>query len=577
MTNEPVIPPSSDPLERLIKPAHDRVDPNQWAPPRHGICPQFRLGKRWFNILWLLPVGFLLIVLGIAIARELRELPAVQEFIARYPGHLSTPVHYQGFPLWLRFQHAFNLLLMVFIIRSGLQILADHPRLYIDNNCTPGREWFRFQRAVPSAVLWTAKDDAVTIPGWIGLPGIRHSIGLARWWHFSCDLLWMANGIIFYALLFSTHQWERIVPTSLDVVPNAVSTALQYLSLQMPAEQGWVRYNCLQQLAYFITVFIAAPAAIFTGLLQSPAISNRLGWLGRTFNRQVARSLHFLILLWFLQFIVVHVTMVLITGARRNLNHITLGTDGTSPAGALLAALGLVVLAVLWFWASPFTMRNARLVQKTGRLIVGGFMDLMERWDPGVQYEEKDIATHLWPNGLVPESDVYKNLCANNFQDYRLRIGGLVKNPLELSYAELKALPKQEQITNHFCIQGWSGVAKWAGAPMREILDRVQPQEEAKYAVFYSFGEGGEGGMYYDVHKIENMRHKLTILAYEMNGQPLPILHGAPLRLRCENELGFKQVKWIQAIEFVADYSQIGSGQGGYNEDHEFYGYRVPI
>ena len=112
---------------------------------------------------------------------------------------------------------------------------------------------------------------------------------------------------------------------------------------------------------------------------------------------------------------------------------------------------------------------------------------------------------------------------------------------------------------------------------MRRILEIVKPTAAAKYAVFYSFGEGGEGGIYYDAHPVENMKHELTILAYEMNGKPLPTLYGAPLRLRCENELGFKQVKWIRAIEFVDDFSRIGSGQGGYNEDHEFYGYRMPI
>jgi sulfoxide reductase catalytic subunit YedY len=79
------------------------------------------------------------------------------------------------------------------------------------------------------------------------------------------------------------------------------------------------------------------------------------------------------------------------------------------------------------------------------------------------------------------------------------------------------------------------------------------------------------------VHKISNMRHELTILAYEMNGAPVSVLHGAPLRLRCENELGFKMVKWIAAIEFVHDFADLGAGQGGYNEDHEFYGYRMPI
>jgi DMSO/TMAO reductase YedYZ molybdopterin-dependent catalytic subunit len=174
-------------------------------------------------------------------------------------------------------------------------------------------------------------------------------------------------------------------------------------------------------------------------------------------------------------------------------------------------------------------------------------------------------------------SEEFKALEEDGFASYRLRVDGLVENPREFSYAELKALPKQEQITEHFCIQGWSGVAKWGGVQMRQILDIVKPTAEARYAVFYSFADGADGGIYYDVHNMRNMRHELTILAYEMNGSALPLLHGAPLRLRCENELGFKMVKWIQAIEFVRDYAQLGSGQGGYNEDHEFYGNRMSI
>ena len=138
-------------------------------------------------------------------------------------------------------------------------------------------------------------------------------------------------------------------------------------------------------------------------------------------------------------------------------------------------------------------------------------------------------------------------------------------------------MPKQEQITAHYCIQGWSGVAKWAGVPMRHLLELVKPDKKARHVVFYSFGEGGHGGAYFDAHEIENMKHELTILAYEMNGQPLSTLYGAPLRLRCENELGFKMVKWISAIEFIEDIKSLGDGEGGYNEDHEFYGYRMPI
>ena len=577
---------SRDPLEAQIARAHDEVVLEEWAPARYGIAPRIRIGKRWFSVLWLLPIGFVGLVLAAAVAHELRWLPAVQEFIARYPGE-GTGGEYEGFPGWLRLNHVFNLFMMLFIIRSGIQILADHPRLYWNRDCTPGTEWFRFQHAVPkgatlgegtrSFVLWTAKDDAVTIPSWLGIPGIRHSIGLARWWHFSCDLLWLINGIVFYVLLFTTHQWQRLVPRSWDVFPNALSMALQYLALTPPPTEAWVRYNALQQLAYFTTVFIAAPGAAFFGLMQAPAIANRF-FIGKLVNRQVARSIHFFIMLYFVGFIGVHVSLVFITGMRKNLNHITLGTDTSGWGGTIIAFIAIAILATIWIRVSPFTLKHARLVQGTGKFLVGWAKGLMEYWDPDTKrYTEKDISPYLWPNGLLPTSGEYKELANGGYQAYKLRVDGLVEKPQEFSLAQLKAMPKQEQITAHYCIQGWSGVAKWAGVPMRHIMELVKPTAAARYAVFYSFGEGGDGGMYYDAHKMQNMKHELTILAYEMNGQQLSTVHGAPLRLRCENQLGFKQVKWIRTIEFVDDFSRIGSGEGGYNEDHEFYGYRMPI
>lgn len=189
-----------------------------------------------------------------------------------------------------------QLVFMTFIIRSGVQILADHPRLYWKRDCTPGTEWFRFQKAVPTDRIWTSKDDSVTLPDWLGIPGIRHSIGLARWWHFSVNMLWTLNGIAVYVLLFSTDQWHRIVPTTWEVFPNAASTALQYLSLDFPVDHSWTHYNSLQQVFYFTTVFVVAPISIVTGFMQSPALSNHLGWFGRMLNRQRARSIHFLAL-----------------------------------------------------------------------------------------------------------------------------------------------------------------------------------------------------------------------------------------------------------------------------------------
>ncbi|MFM0327178.1 molybdopterin-dependent oxidoreductase [Caballeronia glebae] len=570
--------PPHDPIEASLSPADDRVRLNHWLPPQAGVVPRIRIGQRWVNVLWALPIAFALLVVGVAIAQALRQVPAVQEFLVRYPGIPPSAVAVlTGFPPWLRLQHFLNLFFMAFIIRAGLQILADHPRLYWKRDCTPGTEWFRFQKAVPAGRVWTAKDDSVTLPSWLGIPGIRHSIGLARWCHFSITLLWMINGIVFYALLFTTGQWLRLVPTTWEVIPNAASTALQYLSLTFPADHSWLRYNSLQQITYFITVFVAAPTSILTGFMQSPAISNRLGWLGRALNRQRARSIHFIALCWFLFYILAHVTLVFITGARVNLNMMFAGVNGDTWSGALVFVPAMVFVAVTWWLASPFTLRHARRVQQIGAFLARPFNSVTQWWDPTSQLTEKDISPYFWPNGTMPASAEFDQLVKDGFAHYRLRIDGLVDNPVELTYAELKAMPKQEQITTHFCIQGWSGVARWGGVPMRDLLGLVKPAADARYAVFYSLADGGDGGRYYDVHSIANMRHELTILAYEMNGAPLSVLHGAPLRLRCENELGFKMVKWIAAIEFVHDFADLGAGEGGYNEDHEFYGYRVPI
>jgi len=277
-----------DPLAMSLSAADDQVPPDESLPPI-GVAPRIRIGQRWVNLLWALPLIFVLLVIGVAVAQALRELPAVQSFIARYPGIPPSAVAVTaGFPAWLRLLHFLNLFFMAFIIRAGIQILASHPRLYWKRDCTPETDWFRFQKAVPADRIWTAKDDAVALPGWLGIPGMRDSIGLARWWHFSIILLWMINGVVFYVLLFTTGQWLRLVPTTWEVIPNAASTALQYLSLTFPVDDSWMRYNSLQQISYFITVFIAAPTSILSGLMQSPAISNRLGCIDRAFNRQRA-------------------------------------------------------------------------------------------------------------------------------------------------------------------------------------------------------------------------------------------------------------------------------------------------
>ncbi|MCA4727504.1 molybdopterin-dependent oxidoreductase, partial [Mycolicibacterium fortuitum] len=296
-------------------------------------------------------------------------------------------------------------------------------------------------------------------------------------------------------------------------------------------------------------------------------------------NRQVARTVHFGVWLWMVGFIVAHVTMVLSTGALANLNHITFGRDTRSYWALAIFGVAAALVIGLWLAASPLTLRYPRVVQTVGRFVVGWAKAWMERAHPRASYRDKDISPYLWANGRSPASEEYRRLRDGGWGRYTLRVEGLVANPVALSYRELMALPKCEQITQHYCIQGWSGVAKWGGVRMADILALVQPLPEARWVVFYSFADGAEPGhgRYYDCHRVEHMREPMALLAYEMNGEPLTETHGAPLRLRNELELGFKQVKWIEAVEFVADFRGIGWGRGGYNEDHEYFGYRMPI
>ncbi len=585
------MPGASDPLQTSLAGRRDGpISLDDWAggiPQTRAQLPSVRIGRRWFSSLWLVPLGIVGLVLSIAVAREITRYGWYHDFIAAYPGTSTRYVQpvKSGFPWWLRWQHFLNLLFMMFIIRAGVQILADHPRLYLNAGCKPDTEWMRLRGPVPAdrrdttdpQGTWTAKLDSVALPTQLGIPGIRHSIGLARWWHFSFDLLWLINGVVFFVLLFSTDQWKRLVPTSWEVFPNAVSTALQYLSLQLPQNAGFSAYNALQLLAYFITVFLAAPLALVTGLLQAPAVAGRFGTGAGLLNRQVARTIHFGVLVWMLTFIVIHTLMVFVTGFVGNVNHMTLGTDTHSYLGVALYLAWMAVVVAFWLVASPFTLKHPRTVQKLGKAMVGWLKGLLESWEPRATYSASDISPYFWINGHVPESQVYERLKAGNWVDYTLRVDGLVENPVELTYAQLRAMPGQSQITQHFCIQGWSAIGEWAGVPMRAICDLVKPAANAKWVVFYSFGDGAGGGRYYDCHPIANMYHGQTILAYDLNGEPLNVSHGAPVRLRDEVELGFKQVKWVEAVEFVESFDHLGAGMGGFNEDQEYFGYRMPI
>jgi len=191
------------------------------------------------------------------------------------------------------------------------------------------------------------------------------------------------------------------------------------------------------------------------------------------------------------------------------------------------------------------------------------------------EFTEADLSPIFKPNGTSdPEDEDYKALAEKEFADFKLVVGGLVDRPAELTLPELRAMPSRTQITRHDCVEGWSAIGKWKGAPLAAVLDRVGVKSEARFVVFYCFDtmeDAAKGPVrYYESIDLIDARHPQTILAYEMNGQTLPIAHGAPLRVRIERQLGYKMAKYIQRIELVEDYGGIGGGKGGYWPDRGY-------
>jgi thiosulfate reductase cytochrome b subunit len=272
--------------------------------------------------------ALLALAASILIARWWRETEAGAAFIADYPGSVAPPPGTpEGFPAWLSWTHFLNGFFLLFIVSSALHLRS---------------------KARPIAFV-TRRNR-----GLMRTAGAPKRLGIHTWWHLVVVVLWVATGLVYVTLLLVTGQWARIVPTEWSVVPNAVSAGLQYLSLDWPAHTSWSYYNSLQVLFYGATVFVAAPLALMTGLRLSPVWPE--GWMRNRgpLSDTWARQTHSLVLWFYLAFTVVHVGLVLLTGARRNLNAMYLGVDdGESWLGVAVFAASVVVMAVAWVLLRP--------------------------------------------------------------------------------------------------------------------------------------------------------------------------------------------------------------------------------
>ncbi|MFB7249950.1 cytochrome b/b6 domain-containing protein [Microbacterium sp. NPDC056234] len=297
----------------------------------HGVAPKHlpvqasETGKRptWpqaiAGLLGLAALGILGIA-AIAFVRTILSTPVMIDFLAAFPGEYHLPEGTRpGIPGWVGWQHFFNMFLMVLIIRTGLTVRTEKR----------------------PTVFWTSRRNP------------KNKISLTLWLHQALDVLWLVNGVIFVVLLFTTGHWVRVVPTSWEVFPNALSAGLQYVSLDWPTENGWTNYNSLQQLAYFATIFIAAPVATITGVRMSGIWPKNAETLNRAYPVEWARAVHFPVMLYFIAFIVVHVILVMATGALRNLNHMYASQDLVSWTGAWVFIGSLAVIAIGWFAARP--------------------------------------------------------------------------------------------------------------------------------------------------------------------------------------------------------------------------------
>lgn len=182
-----------------------------------------------------------------------------------------------------------------------------------------------------------------------------------------------------------------------------------------------------------------------------------------------------------------------------------------------------------------------------------GFLGAMERVNARLQaalFDEKRLAPELPPEEDTPPGAFPPYFISDAVPlappGWTLQVGGMVARPARLTLEELQRLPSTQYRIRHHCVEGWSAVASWHGVRLRDLAEYVGADPAAPYVELRSFDSG-----YWSSWDRPSALHPQTILAYGMNGQPLPPEHGAPLRLYSAVKLGYKMVKYLTEVNFL--------------------------
>jgi DMSO/TMAO reductase YedYZ molybdopterin-dependent catalytic subunit len=196
---------------------------------------------------------------------------------------------------------------------------------------------------------------------------------------------------------------------------------------------------------------------------------------------------------------------------------------------------------------------------------------LQNRTALATEYAPSQRSPLFRSNGTrMPVGQEYANHIASNFANWTLAIDGLVARPQAIPLNAVKAMPARSQITRHDCVEGWSAIAKWTGVPMKLLLDRAGIAPNARYVVLHC-ADANDGAPYYESIDIIDAMHPQTMLAWALNDELLPVMNGAPLRLRIERQLGYKHAKYVQRLQIVESFANIRGGKGGFWEDGAGY------